>query len=85
LVFSSKGDSKKHVKKFKPFISSLLRQIKDENIKLILFGSMAKEIEKFESSGDFERFYCEHPYNVSFITNKKVQELFNQMKLLDKC
>ncbi len=85
LVFTSKDDSKKHVKMFKPFISSLLKQLKDENIKLILFGSMAKDIEKFESSSDFEKFYCEHPYNVSFITNKNVQELFNQMKLLDKC
>ena len=85
LIFSSKDDSKKHVKKFKPFINSLLKQIKDEDIKLILFGSMAKEIEKFEVSSDFDKFYCEHPYNVSFIINKNVQELFNQMKLLDKC
>ena len=85
LVFTLKDASKKHVKMFKPFISSLLKQLKDENIELILFGSMAKDIEKFEASNDFEKFYCEHPYNVSFITNKKVQNLFNQMKLLDKC
>ena len=85
LIFTSKEDSKKHVKMWKPFISALLKQIKDENIKLILFGSMAKEIEKFEVTNDFEKFYCEHPYNVSFITNKNVQELFCQMKLLDKC
>ena len=84
LIFTSKEDSKKHVKMWKPFVSALLREIKDENIKLILFGSMAKEIEKFEISNDFEKFYCEHPYNVSFITNKNVQSLFGQMKLLDK-
>ncbi len=85
LVFTNKEDSKRHVKMWKPFVSSLLRQIKDENIKIILFGSLAKEIEKFETSSDFEKFYCEHPYNVSFVTNKKVQNLFYQMKLLDKC
>lgn len=84
LIFTSKEDSKKHVKMWKPFVSALLREIKDENIKLILFGSMAKEIEKFEISSDFEKFYCEHPYNVSFITNKNVQSLFGQMKLLEK-
>jgi len=85
LIFTTKDDSKKHVKMWKPFVGALLKQIKDENIKLILFGSMAKEIEKFEISNDFDKFYCEHPYNVSFITNKNVQELFGQMKLLDKC
>jgi len=85
LIFASKEESKKHVKMWKPFVHSLLKQIKDENIKLILFGSLAKEIEKLPVSGEFEKFYCEHPYNVSFISNKSVQKLFGQMKLLDKC
>jgi len=85
LIFTSKDESKKHVKLWKPFIVSLLRQLSEENIQLILFGSMAKEIEKLEVSGLYEKFYCEHPYNVSFISNKKVQNLFGQMKLLDKC
>jgi len=85
LIFTTKEESKKHVKLWKPFIISLLRQIKEENIQLILFGSMAKDIDKLEVSEDFEKFYCEHPYNVSFISNKNVQKLFGQMKLLDKC
>jgi len=85
LIFTSKEDSKKHVKLWKPFVISLLRQIKEENIKLILFGSLAKDIDKLDVSSDFEKFYCEHPYNVSFILNKNVQKLFGQMKLLDKC
>jgi len=85
LIFTSKEDSKKHVKLWKPFVISLLRQIKEENIKLILFGSLAKDIDKMDVSEDFEKFYCEHPYNVSFILNKNVQKLFGQMKLLDKC
>ncbi|NQY94633.1 MAG: uracil-DNA glycosylase [Campylobacteraceae bacterium] len=85
LIFTSKDDSKKHVKLWKPFVISLLRQIKEENIKLILFGSLAKDIDKLDVSADFEKFYCEHPYNVSFILNKNVQKLFGQMKLLDKC
>jgi len=85
LIFTTKEESKKHVKLWKPFIISLLRQIKEENIQLILFGSMAKDIDKLGVSEDFEKFYCEHPYNVSFISNKNVQKLFGQMKLLDKC
>lgn len=84
LIFTTKEDSKKHVKLWKPFVSSFLKQLQEEDIHLILFGSMAKEIEKFESSVGFEKFYCEHPYNVSFITNKNVQSFFSQMKLLEK-
>lgn len=85
LIFTQKEDSKQHVKMWKPFVNAFLNKIKDENIKLILFGSMAKEIEKFDVAEGFDKFYCEHPYNVSFITNKKVQKLFGQMKLLEKC
>ena len=85
LIFTTKEDSKKHVKMWKPFVSSFLKQLQSEDIKLILFGSMAKDIEKLDSSDGFDKFYCEHPYNVSFITNKKVQEFFGQMKLLEKC
>lgn len=84
LIFTQKEDSKKHVKMWKPFINAFLHKIKDENIKLILFGSMAKDIEKFDVAQCFEKFYCEHPYNVTFITNKKVQNLFGSMKLLEK-
>lgn len=83
LVFTTKEDSKYHVKQFKPFIKKLLEQIKDEDITLILFGSMAKEIEKLEISKSFDKFVCEHPYNTTFITNERVKEFFAPMKLLE--
>ncbi|WP_419770853.1 MAG: uracil-DNA glycosylase family protein [Candidatus Marinarcus sp.] len=85
LVFTSKDQSKKHIKAWQPFVKSLLEQIKDENIELILFGNIAKEVEKFTVSNEFKKFYCEHPYNVSFIKNKNVQNFFHSMKLLEKC
>ena len=84
LVFTQKEDSKMHVKKWMPFMKVLLEQIKEENITLILFGSMAKEIQKIPASGAFETFECEHPYNTSFISNKEVQNFFSLMKLLEK-
>lgn len=84
LIFTDKQQSKKHVKLWKPFIQSLLDQIKTMDIKLILFGSLAHEIDKFESAKEFKKYYFEHPYNVSFIQNKKVHELFKPMKLLEK-
>lgn len=84
LIFTTKDDSKYHVKQFKPFIKKFLEQIKDENITLILFGSMAKEIDKIENSQYLDKFVCEHPYNTSFITNQEVQDFFTPMALLDK-
>lgn len=84
LIFTTKDDSKYHVKQFKPFIKKFLEQIKDENITLILFGSMAKEIEKIDISRNFDKFLCEHPYNTSFIVNDEVKNFFRQMKLLEK-
>ena len=82
LIFTQKEDSKQHVKQWKPFIKKLLEQLKDENITLILFGAMAKEIEKFDSSSSFDKFVCEHPYNASFVHNKKVIDFFKPMHLL---
>lgn len=84
FIFTKKEDSKKHIKMWIPFVDALLHQIKEQNIKLILFGNLAKQIDKLTASKSFDKFYCEHPYNVSFITNEKVQSLFKEMKLLDK-
>lgn len=84
LVFTSKQESKKHVKAWAPFIKAFLEQIKGDNIELILFGNLAKEVDKISVTRHFKRFYCEHPYNVSFISNQNVQSLFCNMKLLAK-
>ncbi len=84
LIFTVKEDSKKHVKQWQPFIKKLLEQIKEEDITLILFGSMAKELQKIETVKHFKTFECEHPYNTSFILNKNVQKFFSLMKLLEK-
>ncbi len=84
LIFTNKEDSKRHVKQWQPFIKKLLEQIKDEEITLILFGTMAKEIQKIPASENFKHFICEHPYNTTFISNKNVQKFFSLMKLLEK-
>lgn len=84
LIFTSKNDSKYHVKQFKPFIKKFLEQLKEENITLILFGSMAKEIEKLNVTESFTRFVCEHPYNTTFICNDDVKKFFAPMKLLEE-
>ncbi len=82
LIFTSKKESKLHLKKWKNFISKLLENLKNKDIKLILFGKVAKEIEKFEGSDSFEKEIFPHPYNLNFISNDEAHRLFKPMKLL---
>ncbi len=82
LIFTDKKKSKYHLQKWKPFIESLLKSLKDANIDFILFGKAANEINKLKYSEFYIKYNFVHPYNISFISNKKVHELFKPMKLL---
>ena len=84
LIFTKKEDSKNHLKKWYPFIKTLLEEIKNCDIGLILFGNAAKEIESMNVSKYFKIDRFEHPYNVSFVGNEKAIEFFKPMKLLSK-
>ncbi len=84
LIFTKKEDSKYHAKMWKSFVDSLLKELKNHDIKLLLFGNISKEIDKLDSSKSFEKVLVPHPYNVSFITDKRVLEVFEEMKLLRK-
>lgn len=85
LVFTCKDDSKKHVKAFTPFMENLMRYIAGDGKELILFGAMAKSVEKLLPFGhSYSLMKTVHPYNVSFINDEAVQEYFGKMKLLQK-
>ncbi len=83
LIFTDKGSIKYHASEWKPFIQTLLEQIPN-NIRLILFGNIAKDIDKFPASKRFKKILLPHPYNIKFITDKEVLKLFCPMKLLEK-
>ncbi|MDR2100839.1 MAG: uracil-DNA glycosylase [Campylobacteraceae bacterium] len=86
LVFTKKDDVKKHAKAFKPFMSALLGELAHENIELILLGSISKEIEALlPPLHNFRLFHAAHPYNIEFITDKKVLERFGRTGLLKRC
>ncbi|MDR1008288.1 MAG: uracil-DNA glycosylase [Campylobacteraceae bacterium] len=86
LVFTKKEDVKKHAKAFSPFIRVFLSELAREDIELILLGSISKEIESLlPPSHNFRIFRACHPYNIEFITDKKVLERFSKMDLLEKC
>jgi uracil-DNA glycosylase len=85
LVLSEKP-VKYDAKMWQPFMNKLLEQLaeKKQDIKLILLGNIAKEINQLPATKHFKQFHAEHPYNISFITNPKVIEFFMPMELLKK-
>jgi len=54
------------------------------NTTLILFGRVAETINSLPGAQEFKRFYAEHPYNLSFITNPQVLDFFRPLNLLRK-
>ena len=82
LIFTTKEESKKHIKAWKPFVKALLSELKGKDIKLILFGKMAEVLEKVDEASSFKKHTMPHPYNISFITDKRAKELFSPMNLL---
>lgn len=84
LIFSSKEQSRKHIKAWQPFVERLLLEMGDINPKLILFGTHAKAIKKLEGVEQLEAIELEHPYNHTFVSNKIALNLFGAMNLLAK-
>jgi len=84
LIFEDKKSSNKHVKAWRSFIQTLLKGLDAEDIKLILFGSHAKELKKHLPLEKFDSIELEHPYNHTFISNPKALKLFGEMRLLEK-
>ena len=67
-----------------PFVETLLTLIaeKQTGVQLILWGNIAKKINAFPISKQYQKIASEHPYNVSFISNPTMLEFFSNLKLL---
>lgn len=80
LVYSE-GQVPYHARQWRPFISSVLNQLAVyyPSLQLILFGKIAAAI---PDHYPFQTLVAEHPYNISFITNKDVVAFFNPLNLL---
>lgn len=83
LVFSSKEESKYHIRAWKGFVRRLLQRLASQETELILFGNIAREVEKFDEAKEFTKHLLPHPYNISFITDPQAHTLFRKMRLLD--
>ncbi|MFA6302858.1 MAG: uracil-DNA glycosylase [Legionella sp.] len=80
LVYSE-GKVPYHARNWRPFMQKLLDQLVlvKPDIQLILFGKIAEAIPQSQLTIGLQ---AEHPYNVSFITNKQVLNFFNPLDLL---
>lgn len=83
LIFTSKESTLVHVKEFRVFMNRLLERLSHKGIVLILFGNMAKDIKKnIPNALEYKTIETVHPYNLRFIEDSSVQNLFKPMNLL---
>ncbi len=83
LIFTDKKSCPFHARAWERFILDTVCSLDNTKVKLVLFGSFAKNLyDKNQSLQKFDAFACEHPYNISFITNKQVIDFFRPMDLL---
>jgi uracil-DNA glycosylase len=51
---------------------------------LVLWGKIAEQLKQISVTESFTHVASEHPYNLSFIANKTMQNFFSPMGLLYK-
>jgi len=81
LLFTTKEDSKKHIKAWQGFVETLLLGMATYTPTLILFGTHARAIEKLPAAKEMSKIALEHPYNHTFVTNPSAHDLFGSMAL----
>lgn len=91
LVFRSHVPPLKEAKAWLPFLQTVLAGLADHaeaNGKmpptLVLWGKIAEQLKALPANERFPKAVSEHPYNLSFIGNAAMQELFGKMNLLQK-
>ncbi len=70
---------------WKDFLQSILAQLVDSleyQPTLVLWGKIAKNIEALPAASRYKKLSSEHPYNISFIDNQLMQNLFGEMQIL---
>ncbi len=53
-------------------------------VSLVLWGKIAEQLKEIPATNFFNHIIAEHPYNLSFIANKSMQDFFAPMKLFTK-
>jgi len=76
-----KGRVQFHAKHWQPFMQVLLEELHHHkpSLKLLLFGKVAEKLDGYQR---FPHLCAEHPYNLSFITNRDVVAFFEPLDVL---
>jgi uracil-DNA glycosylase len=67
------------------FLFSLLKQLgdmSDQPLTLVLWGKIAETIESMDLADRYNKLVSEHPYNISFIKNATMRNLFRDVAFL---
>ena len=63
---------------------ALVAEYSSQRITLLLWGKIARLVEAMPASRAYDRLVCEHPYNISFIDNPDMLQLFAKLRVLQK-
>jgi uracil-DNA glycosylase len=89
LVFRPHVPPVKEAKAWRPFLEVVLEALASRAGQtpptLVLWGKIAGWLDGLPAVTHFPRAVAEHPYNLSFIQNKDMQQLFGAMHLLRAC
>ncbi len=86
LVFREQVKPVKDAKAWMPFLQTVLTTLTqtDAPPTLVLWGKIAEQLKALPGVEQFPQALSEHPYNLSFIANPVMQNLFAPMRLLQK-
>jgi uracil-DNA glycosylase len=90
LVFREQVAPVKDARAWQPFLDVVLGALAEAGPAgslpptLVLWGKIAEQLKGRKPTARFPQAISEHPYNLSFIANKTMQQLFGPMRLLFK-
>lgn len=91
LVYRPHVQPLKEARAWQPFLQVVLNGLADyadteskPKPTLVLWGKIAEQLNGLDITARFPQQVSEHPYNLSFIANRLMQDLFGTMRLLEK-
>jgi uracil-DNA glycosylase len=90
LVFRPHVPPVREARAWRPFLHHVLQALLEAgraagNVPtLVLWGKIAEQLSGLDPTEHFPKVVSEHPYNLTFIGNSTMQELFGPMRLLYK-
>lgn len=88
LVFRPGVPPVKDARAWRPFLRVVLEKLVEREQggapTLVLWGKIAEQLAALEVTARYPTVRSEHPYNISFISNQTMQDLFGPMRLLER-